>query len=130
MLVQDGCEVPLNDIGLPLTAAQLGVWFAQKITPLSPAFNIAEYIEISGAIDPGAFTKSVEQLVRETDALRVRLRGLARASHRPSRLVSLESAGGDGARPELRPQRQQRAVSHRERFERGRRDQLQCTRNV
>ena len=40
---------------LPLSAAQLGLWFAQKIDPQSAAYNIGDYVEIHGSVDPALF---------------------------------------------------------------------------
>ena len=57
----------------PLSSAQQGIWFAQQIAPSSPAYNIGEYIEIHGAIDPPLFEQALRQVVAETDALRVRI---------------------------------------------------------
>src|SRR5690348_10511065 len=39
----------------------------------SPAFNIAEYIEIRGAIDPRIFERALRQVVAETEALRIKI---------------------------------------------------------
>jgi hypothetical protein len=54
-----------------LTGAQLGIWFAQKLNPASPAYNIGEYIEIEGAIDAALFERALARLVTEADVLRV-----------------------------------------------------------
>ena len=35
---------------LPLSAAQLGIWFAQRIDPSASTYNIGEYIEIDGSM--------------------------------------------------------------------------------
>jgi hypothetical protein len=35
---------------LPLSAAQLGLWFAQQLDPRNAAFNVGEYLEILGPI--------------------------------------------------------------------------------
>ncbi|MDG4862984.1 amino acid adenylation domain-containing protein, partial [Streptomyces sp. T-3] len=59
--------------GLPLTAAQSGMWFAQALDPASPAQNTAECIEIHGPVDPAVFADSLHQVVGEADALRVRV---------------------------------------------------------
>ncbi|MER7169832.1 amino acid adenylation domain-containing protein [Streptomyces mesophilus] len=59
--------------GLPLTAAQSGMWFAQALDPASPAQNTAEYIEIHGPVDAAVFASSLRQVVGEADALRVRV---------------------------------------------------------
>ena len=37
---------------LVLSAAQLGVWVAQKLDPTSPIFNLGQYVEIRGTLDP------------------------------------------------------------------------------
>ena len=57
---------------LPLSDAQLGIWFAQSIDPSSPAYNLAEYLEIGGSIDAALFETALRQVVNDTDALRVR----------------------------------------------------------
>ncbi|MQY10375.1 D-alanine--poly(phosphoribitol) ligase subunit 1 [Streptomyces sp. RB5] len=64
------------------SAAQTGIWFAQQLAPQSPAFSIAHYVEIRGALDPMLFEVAVRKGVRETQALNVRFvadeeRGLA-----------------------------------------------------
>ena len=56
---------------LPLSAAQLGIWFAQEIDPLNPVFNVGEYVEIRGALDPFLLERALRQVVAETEALRV-----------------------------------------------------------
>jgi len=57
---------------LPLSAAQLGVWYALKAGASMPAFNIAEYVRIAGPIDPALFEAALRQLVLETEASRIR----------------------------------------------------------
>src|SRR3954468_11888526 len=68
---QRGAEVKENN-PLPLSDAQLGIWFAQTIDPSSPAFNLAEYLEIAGPIDAAFFETALRQVVDETETLRVR----------------------------------------------------------
>src|SRR3954452_22205559 len=68
---QRGAEVQENN-PLPLSDAQLGIWFAQTIDPSSPAYNLAEYLEIAGPIDATLFEAALRQVVSETEALRVR----------------------------------------------------------
>ena len=58
---------------LPLTQAQAGVWYAQRLDPANPIYTIAEYVEISGTVDPQAFEHALRQVVTEADALRVRI---------------------------------------------------------
>ncbi|MDI3385098.1 amino acid adenylation domain-containing protein [Streptomyces sp. B-S-A8] len=59
--------------GLPLTAAQSGMWFAQALDPQSPAQNTAECIEIHGPVEPRLFARALRRVAGEADALRVRL---------------------------------------------------------
>src|SRR5262245_42724745 len=56
---------------LSLSAAQLGIWIAQRIDPSSPAYHIGEYIEIHGSIDPIIFERALQKVISETEALRV-----------------------------------------------------------
>lgn len=48
---------------LPLSAMQLGIWFAQQIDPLNPGFNIGEYVEVSGTLDPDLFERALQRVV-------------------------------------------------------------------
>jgi enterobactin synthetase component F len=57
---------------LPLTTAQRGLWFSQKITP-GAIMNIAEAVEICGPIRPEIFRKALTQVVAEAEQLRVRV---------------------------------------------------------
>lgn len=56
---------------LPLTAAQRGIWFAQRIDADSPAYNVAEYADVRGRLDPAALRAAVSRVVDENEALRV-----------------------------------------------------------
>ena len=53
-----------------LTAAQDGVWFAQRLDPRSPKYNIAECLEIHGALDEGLLVSALARAIGETDAVR------------------------------------------------------------
>ncbi|MCR1346361.1 amino acid adenylation domain-containing protein [Acidithiobacillus ferrooxidans] len=55
----------------PLTKAQFAIWAAQMLDPESPAYNIGEYIEISGAIDPDLLRTAVRHVFENTGALRL-----------------------------------------------------------
>ena len=63
---------PEENNPLPLSDAQLGIWFAQTIDPSNPAYNLAEYLEIDGPIDATLFETALRQVVNETEALCVR----------------------------------------------------------
>lgn len=55
-----------------LSTAQLAIWFAQKLDPESPAYNIGVYIEITGAIDPEHFGAAVRAVLDRFDTLHLR----------------------------------------------------------
>ncbi|MFE6618161.1 amino acid adenylation domain-containing protein [Streptomyces sp. NPDC057740] len=57
---------------LPLTAAQQGVWVAQRLAPDSPQYTCGIYYDVPGPVDRALLTRAVEQAVAETEALRVR----------------------------------------------------------
>ncbi|MFI9599854.1 amino acid adenylation domain-containing protein [Streptomyces sp. NPDC052043] len=61
-----------GEIRLPLTPAQSGIWFAQRIDSGNTVYNIAEYLDIHGPVDPDRFESALRRVVGETDALRVR----------------------------------------------------------
>jgi amino acid adenylation domain-containing protein len=61
------------ETALPLTAAQLGIWFAQKRNPSDPGYNIGEYVEINGLIDVSVFERALHQVISEADVLRIQL---------------------------------------------------------
>ena len=56
----------------PLSVAQLGVWVIQMLEPRNPIFNIAEYLEILGPVDPSLFETALRLVVAETDSLHLR----------------------------------------------------------
>ena len=56
----------------PLNAAQLGVWYAQRIDPGNPVHNMGGYLEIRGRLDPDALIAAICALVREDETLRLR----------------------------------------------------------
>ncbi len=51
---------------LPLSAAQRGIWFAQKLGSPDSIFNLAESIEIHGPIDPTLFETALRQAAIES----------------------------------------------------------------
>ncbi|MFD4024545.1 condensation domain-containing protein, partial [Streptomyces sp. NPDC058576] len=55
---------------LRLTAAQRGVWFAQRLDPADPSYNIAEYADIRGRIEPDLLRRAVSHTADEMEALR------------------------------------------------------------
>ncbi|MGE4336565.1 MAG: condensation domain-containing protein, partial [Pigmentiphaga sp.] len=59
--------------GAPLTEAQLGLWYAQRLDPSNPVFNIGHYTEIEGTLDVERFRQAVDTALREADALAMRV---------------------------------------------------------
>jgi enterobactin synthetase component F len=57
----------------PLTEAQAGLWYAQRLDPANPIFNTAQYVDITGPLDVAAFREAVNEAMREADALAVRV---------------------------------------------------------
>ncbi|MEV7315227.1 amino acid adenylation domain-containing protein [Streptomyces microflavus] len=55
---------------LPLTAAQRGLWFAQRLDPANPSYNIAEYADIRGGMNPDLLRRAVRHTAAEMEALR------------------------------------------------------------
>jgi enterobactin synthetase component F len=56
----------------PLTTAQRGLWFSQRISPRA-ILNIAEAVEIRGNIEPDMFQRALRQVLAEAEQLRVRI---------------------------------------------------------
>ncbi|MGW6458074.1 amino acid adenylation domain-containing protein, partial [Streptomyces sp. NPDC055078] len=57
---------------LPLTGAQTGVWYGQKLDPASPVYNVGQYVEIDGPLDPELLARAIRLTVAEAEALTVR----------------------------------------------------------
>ncbi|MEU3278877.1 amino acid adenylation domain-containing protein [Streptomyces antibioticus] len=55
----------------PLLAAQEGIWAGQQLDTDSPAYNTAEYLRITGPVDPDVFDRVLHHVVAETEALNV-----------------------------------------------------------
>lgn len=56
-----------------ITSAQMGVWIKQKFSPDGFLFDLAEYIEIHGPVDPAVFCQSLKQLSLEVEATRTKI---------------------------------------------------------
>ncbi|SEP51282.1 non-ribosomal peptide synthetase, partial [Amycolatopsis saalfeldensis] len=57
--------------GSPLTAAQAGVFFAQRIAPADPSYQIGWYAEVTGAVDLTRLGAAVRQALGEAECLHV-----------------------------------------------------------
>jgi len=73
--LSSNCESTLNKQStggaepLPLSDAQRGIWFAHQIDPTRAAYNIGEYIELRGPLDPSIFERALRQVVSESETL-------------------------------------------------------------
>lgn len=56
----------------PLTIAQRGIWFAQRLAPPETVFNISEVLIVEGEIDVGLFYEAMRQAALEASATRLR----------------------------------------------------------
>ena len=56
---------------IELTSAQRGIWYAQKIEPDNPTFQIGLYVEILGPLDVDVMRRAVGTTVAEADSLNV-----------------------------------------------------------
>ena len=61
-----------EDVWFPLTIAQRGMWFAQRLGPAHGVFNLAELIEIFGDVDVTAFYAALNHVAMEAAATRLR----------------------------------------------------------
>src|ERR1700688_5019892 len=61
-----------DDTWFPLTIAQRGMWFAQRMAPRKAFFNLAELIEIHGVVDVAAFYAALRHVTIEAAATRLR----------------------------------------------------------
>ncbi len=64
----------MPDLGpVPLTEAQSGLWYAQRLDAENPVFNTAQAVELIGPLDLAAFQLAVDGALGEADALAVRI---------------------------------------------------------
>ncbi|MEU9029361.1 amino acid adenylation domain-containing protein [Streptomyces sp. NPDC048383] len=59
-------------VRLPLSAAQRDIWMAHGLDASGCRYNIGEYRELVGPLDPELLARAWQQLAREADVLRVR----------------------------------------------------------
>ena len=57
----------------PLTEAQAGMWFAQRLDAGNPIFNTAQRTDIEGNLDVDAFAWAVDTAMGECDSLALRV---------------------------------------------------------
>ncbi|ARU06906.1 non-ribosomal peptide synthetase [Comamonas serinivorans] len=67
-------EPPAEPPRWPLTEAQSGLWYAQRLDPGNPSFNCAHALWITGALNRPAFAQACAQAARECESLALVLR--------------------------------------------------------
>src|ERR1039457_346083 len=83
-----------------LMAGQLGVWFAQQLSPDDPVYNIGEYLEINGDLDVDLLEVALRHTVSEVEAFHLRFCGdgealrrfVARSGDWPLHVIDVSSA--------------------------------------
>ncbi|MFB7474170.1 non-ribosomal peptide synthase/polyketide synthase [Kitasatospora sp. NPDC056184] len=68
-MAQSEVRNDVGDVRMPVTAAQQGVWVAQRMEPESPLYQCGVYFEAEG-LDAGVLGRAVAGAVAETEALR------------------------------------------------------------
>ena len=56
-------------VRLPLSRAQLSMYFAQQLDVASPSYTMAEYTDIEGPVDQDIFVAAAQAMYREVDAV-------------------------------------------------------------
>lgn len=77
--------------GGPLTEAQTGLWYAQRMAPQNPIFNTGQVLDLRGPLDVAALMRAVETASAEAEALSLRF---AETAEGPRQFVD----------PSMRPQ--------------------------
>jgi len=62
----------MQDAGSPLTGAQEGLWFAQRLDPANPIFLTGQAIVIDGPLDRTRFLAALDGAMQEADGLALR----------------------------------------------------------
>lgn len=57
------------DTALPLTEAQTGLWYFQKLDSANPILNTGQFVELEGALDIAAFEAAVMKMIDEAECL-------------------------------------------------------------
>lgn len=57
----------------PLSEAQSGLWYAQRLDPANPIYNTGQYVEIHGPLDIEAFRDAVNAALAESPTLAIRV---------------------------------------------------------
>ncbi|WP_432142197.1 amino acid adenylation domain-containing protein [Streptomyces sp. bgisy084] len=61
-----------DDTVRPLSGAQEGIWFAQRLDPANAAYNTGEYVEIHGSVDTELFETALRWTIAEAETFGLR----------------------------------------------------------
>ncbi|WP_328546089.1 non-ribosomal peptide synthetase [Streptomyces platensis] len=61
-----------DDTVRPLSGAQEGIWFAQRLDPANAAFNTGEYVEIHGPVDTDLFETALRWTIADAETFGLR----------------------------------------------------------
>lgn len=67
-------DASAHDGRIPLTAAQRGIWYAQQLDVENPSYQIGQYLDLRGRIEPRLMRIAVTKIVADLDAVSLRLR--------------------------------------------------------
>ncbi|QKV96264.1 amino acid adenylation domain-containing protein [Streptomyces sp. NA02950] len=82
-----------EDAARPLSGAQEGIWFAQRLDPANAAYNTGEYTEISGPVDTGLFETALRRAIAEAETFGLRF---TETEDGPRALLARAGDGGAG----------------------------------
>lgn len=63
----------IENTAAPLTEAQTGLWYAQRLDPSNPIFNTGQYLVLDGALDIDLFRQAADTVALQADALAMRV---------------------------------------------------------
>lgn len=69
----ESTETPA-DLRLRLTPAQRGIWYAQQLDPENATYQIGQYLDVQGEVDPRLLSIALTKIVRDIDSLSMRFR--------------------------------------------------------
>lgn len=62
------------DLRLRLTPAQRGIWYAQQLDPENATYQIGQYLDVQGDVDPRLLSIALTKIVRDIDSISMRFR--------------------------------------------------------
>ncbi len=70
--VMDGVAPTPSAVTYPLTAAQSAIWFDEQLSAVPLAYTMGDYLDVRGAFDVDVFSRAIERVFEEAEALRAR----------------------------------------------------------